>query len=90
MNIQSYPLKRGQFFPDAVSKRFVVWHGTAGRTAHSPSFGRPGKATTSIDTWNRNADRVGAPWLVDRDGSIYQTFDDKGWIYHLGIPGTHG
>jgi hypothetical protein len=90
MNIQPYFLRRGQFFPDPIAKKYVVWHGTAGRTAHTPVSGRPGKATTSIDGWNRNADRVGAPWLVDRDGTIYQTFDDSGWIYHLGLAGTQG
>ena len=90
MNITNYPLKRGQWFADITDKKFVVWHGTAGRTMHTPVSGRPGKATTSIDGWNNNADRVGAPWLVDRDGSIYKTFDDAGWIFHLGIKGTNG
>jgi hypothetical protein len=27
---------------------------------------------------------------VDRDGTIYKTFDDTAWIYHLGIKGTNG
>lgn len=89
MKVHSYPLKRTRFFPDQVVKKYVVWHGTAGRTAHSPVSGRPGKATTSIDGWNRNADRVGAPWLVDRDGTVYNTFDDSGWIYHLGLTNTN-
>jgi hypothetical protein len=90
MNIQPYSLKRGQFFPETTAKKYVVWHGTAGRTTHTPVSGRPAKATTSIEGWNRNADRVGAPWLVDRDGTIYQTFEDSGWIYHLGLAGTKG
>jgi N-acetylmuramoyl-L-alanine amidase len=90
MNIHSYPLQRGQFVPEMSVKRFVVWHGTGGRTAHTPVSGRPAKATTSIDGWNRNADRVGAPWLVDRDGTVYKTFEDCAWIYHLGLPGTRG
>ena len=89
MNIQQYPLKKGQYFSDLTAKKFVVWHGTAGRTMHTPVSGRPGKATTSIDGWNNNADRVGAPWLVDRDGTVYKTFDDAGWIFHLGIKGTN-
>ena len=52
MNVQQYPLKKGQYFPDLTAKKFVVWHGTAGRTMHTPVSGRPGKATTSIDGWN--------------------------------------
>jgi hypothetical protein len=90
MNIKNYPLKRGQWFEEATEKKYVVWHGTAGRTLHTPSSGRPGRATTSIDGWNLDALRVGAPYLVDRDGTIYKTFDDSGWIYHLGIKGTNG
>ena len=90
MNIKQYPLTRGQFFGDLSKKKYVVWHGTGGRTQHTRVSGRPGRATTSIDGWNLNADRVGAPWLVDRDGTIYKTFDDSAWIYHLGIKGTNG
>ena len=101
MNIKSYPLKRGQWFEEATEKKYVVWHGTAGRTLHTPSSGRPGRmhstaagqasgALTSIDGWNLDALRVGAPYLVDRDGTIYKTFEDTAWIYHLGIKGTNG
>lgn len=90
MNVKDYPLGHRQWFPEATRKKYVVWHGTGGRTSHTPSGGRPGKATTSIDGWNRDDQRVGAPWLVDRDGSIYRTFDDRGWIYHLGLKDTNG
>ena len=67
-----------------------MWHGTGGRTRNTPVAGKPGLATTSIDGWNREAQRVGAPYVVDRDGTIFQTFDDSYWIYHLGLKGTHG
>ncbi|HEY0143192.1 MAG TPA: N-acetylmuramoyl-L-alanine amidase [Thermoanaerobaculia bacterium] len=90
MKITDYPLEAGQFFPTRTTKRYVVWHGTAGRTESTPVNGKPGKATTSIDGWNRDALHVGAPWLVDRDGTVYRTFDDRNWIYHLGIKGTNG
>jgi hypothetical protein len=90
MNIKPYSLTRNQWFGEVTTKQYVVWHGTAGRTSHTPVFGRPGKATTSIDGWNLNADRVGAPYVVDRDGTIYKTFEDTGWIYHLGLKGTGG
>ena len=90
MNLKPYPLMQRQWFAEMTTKQYVVWHGTAGRTSHTPAFGRRGKATTSIDGWNLNADRVGAPYLVDRDGTIYKTFDDAGWIYHLGLKGTYG
>jgi len=90
MNIKPYPLKRGQWFADMTVKKYVVWHGTGGRTSHTPVYGRPARATTSIDGWSLNSDRVGAPWLVDRDGTVYKTFEDSAWIYHLGLKGTNG
>lgn len=27
---------------------------------------------------------------MDRNGTIYNTFNDHGWIYHLGLKGTYG
>lgn len=88
MNITDYPLKRGQWYEEKTKKEYVVWHGTLGRTRCTPASGRPGRATSSIDAWNLDANRIGAPYLVDRDGTIYKTFDDTGWIYHLGLIGT--
>src|SRR5437763_8181035 len=76
MNITNYPLKRGQWYEEATKKQFVVWHGSEGRTRNTPASGRPGRATTSIDASNFDALRVGAPYLVDRDGTIFKTFDD--------------
>ena len=90
MNIQPYPLDPGQWYTQPTKKRYVVWHGTAGRTRPTPAGHRPGLATTSIDGWNRDGARVGAPYVVDRDGTIYHTFDDAHWIYHLGLKGTDG
>jgi len=90
LSIKPYPLQRGQYFPEKTAKTHVVWHGTAGRTRDTPASGRPGRATTSIDGWNLNAERVGAPYVVDRDGTIYKTFEDSAWIYHLGLKGTNG
>lgn len=86
MNIKNYPLKPGQWVATQTPKKYIVWHGTTGRTAATPHNGQPGKATTTIDHWNSNPARIGAPWVVDRDGTIYKTFNDKHWIYHLGIP----
>jgi hypothetical protein len=62
-----------------------------GWTAYTPSNGRPGEATSSIDGWNAAKKHIGTPFLVDRDGTIYRTFkDDREWIFHLGLAGTQG
>lgn len=89
MNIKNYPLKPGQWFATPKPKKYVVWHGTTGRTSATPRNGQPGKATSTIDWWNTDPKRIGTPWLVDRDGTIYRTFDDRHWAAHLGITNTN-
>ena len=45
-----------------------------GRTSHTPFNGNPGQATSSIDGWNTDSlGRVGATYLIDRNGDIYRT-----------------
>jgi hypothetical protein len=91
MKIVDYPLSSGQWFAEKQLKRYIIWHGTQGRTAYTPSNGRPGEATSSIDGWNADEKRIGTPFLVDRDGTIYRTFkDEREWIFHLGLANTKG
>lgn len=90
MKIRSYPLNSGQWYQEKTDKKWVVWHGTSGRTRNTPSNGKYGQATSSVDGWNSEELHVGAPWLVDRDGTVLKTFDDSEWIYHLGLKGTNG
>ncbi|HEU4770814.1 MAG TPA: hypothetical protein VFS68_01535, partial [Candidatus Udaeobacter sp.] len=91
MKIVDYPLSSGQWFAEKQLKRYIIWHGTQGRTAYTPSNGRPGEATSSIDGWNADEKRIGTPFLVDRDGTIYRTFEDeREWIFHLGLANTKG
>ena len=89
MQIKNYPLKPGQWVSTSTPKKYVVWHGTTGRTSATPANGQPGKATSTIDGWNQDPKLIGTPWVVDRDSTIFKTFDDREWIYHLGIPHTN-
>jgi hypothetical protein len=41
-----------------------------------------------IEASNLNANRVCAPRLVDRDGTVYQTFNVSAWIFHLRLKGV--
>ena len=91
MKIVDYPLSSGRWFAQKQLKKYIIWHGTQGRTAYTPSNGRPGEATSSIDGWNAAKKHIGTPFLVDRDGTIYRTFkDDREWIFHLGLAGSKG
>lgn len=91
MDIEDYPLNEGQYVKDVSAKTHVVWHGTMGRTVHTPFNGNPGKATSSIDWWNSDDQgRVGTTYLIDRSGTVYRCFEEKYWIFHLGLSGTNG
>ena len=86
-----YPLNAGQFVNSVSNKTHVVWHGTMGRTRLTPYNGNPGQATSSIDGWNSDSlGRVGSTYLVDRAGTVYRCFDERYWIFHLGLSGTNG
>ncbi|WP_395000823.1 N-acetylmuramoyl-L-alanine amidase [Acinetobacter sp.] len=85
MNIINIPLKDKKWIRTQTKKTHIVWHGSYGRTKYSN-----GKATDTIIRWNNLAEKYGAPYLIDRDGTIYKTFDDEEWIYHLNIPTSRG
>jgi N-acetylmuramoyl-L-alanine amidase len=91
INFIDYPLNAGQYVKTETAKTHVVWHGTMGRTKHTPHNGIPGKAASSIDGWNTDdLGRVGATYLIDRNGDTYRCFAEKYWIYHLGLKNTGG
>lgn len=72
-----YNLKKGQYNEvdktKAVKKQIILHH-TAG-----------GSAKSSIDSWAANPDKVGTPFVIDRDGIIYQAFPSWCWAYGLGL-----
>lgn len=85
MNIIYYPLKDKKWIKTITHKTHVVWHGSFGRTNRTN-----GKATSTIDSWNNSDEKYGSPYLIDTDGTIYKTFDDREWIYHLRLPTAKG
>jgi len=69
-------LTNGQYYSQPHPKTCVFLHHTAGTTAQG-----------AWGWWNQTPDRVGTPYLIDRNGDIYECFDPKSWAYHLGIKG---
>lgn len=86
MNIIQYPLKPKQWIATKVKKSHIVWHSTFDRTLYTPIAGKPGRSTAIIDTWNNSVEKYALCYLVDRNGSIYQTYPDDEWSYHTGLP----
>lgn len=85
MKIINKPLQDKKWIPTETKKTHIIWHGSFNRTTHTN-----GAATNTITHWNNLSEKFGAPYLVDRDGTIYKTFSDKEWIYHLNIPTSRG
>jgi N-acetyl-anhydromuramyl-L-alanine amidase AmpD len=74
---QSLRLARGQYFEERHPKDLIVLHFTAGSTARG-----------AFQSWQSTPVEVGAAYILDRDGTIYETFPAECWAYHLGIQGA--
>jgi hypothetical protein len=90
MKLVNFPLAPKKWIATETPKKYVIWHGSFGRTIHTPYGKVDGRAIDTIHSWNSSDEKYGAPYLVDRSGLVYKTFNDKEWIYHLGIPTTKG
>lgn len=88
MNLVQYPKKIS--IKTALPKKYVVWHGSFSRTKYTPYGSKAVKTTAIVDSWEQAKEKQGAPYLIDRDGTIYKIYDDKDWSYHLNLPTTKG
>lgn len=67
-------LPPGQYIPEHHKKDLIVLHFTAGSSARS-----------AFNSWLGDLRRVATAYIVDKDGSIFETFDPQCWAYALGI-----
>lgn len=72
VKISKYPLKN-YFQTNCVKKRIALHH-TCGYSADG-----------AISSWRERTDRVGTPYVVERDGKIYQVFDDAFYAWQFGL-----
>ena len=77
--LKSIPLKDNQYYPTEYPKKYIFLHHTAG-----------GSAASSIAGWAADEKHIATPYVIDRDGSIYECFDPKYWAYSLGVKGQTG
>lgn len=77
MNIKKFPLAENQYYKQAFSKTSIFLHHTAG-----------GSAASSIAYWASNPEHIATPYLIDRDGIIYECYDPNYWAYSLGVKGN--
>lgn len=75
--IKKIPLKENQYYQGINKKTHIFLHHTAG-----------GSAASSIAHWASNPEHIATPYVIDRDGTIYECFSPKFWSYHLGVKGN--
>jgi len=81
MNIINSPLNDKKWISSAVNKTHIVWHGSFNKTKYTN-----GRATSTIDRWNNLAEKYATAYIIDRDGTVFNTFPADEWAYHLNIP----
>lgn len=77
MVTESLPVLPNQYYTGIFPKKFIFLHHTSGASAAS-----------AVSWWNTKPDRVSTPFIIERDGTIFQTFDEKYWAYALGVKGA--
>ncbi len=65
-----------QFYPVVRNKVAIFLHHTAGSSAIS-----------AIKWWDSTPEKVGAPYVIERDGTIYECFNPDLFSFHLGVKG---
>lgn len=75
--VKNIPLASNQYYQGVYPKKYIILHHTAG-----------GSAASSIAYWASTPDHIATPYVIDRDGTIYECFDAKYWGYHLGVKGN--
>jgi hypothetical protein len=63
-----------QYFPVETEKTGICIHHTVG-----------GSARSTFDYWNRNAEKVGVAYIIDRDGTIDEVFPPRAWAFQFGL-----
>jgi len=76
MDIVKKHLTNGQYLTQVYEKFSQFLHHTVGIDAMG-----------AWRWWNSTPDRVGTPYIIDRDGVIVECFDPSMWAYHLGVKG---
>jgi LysM repeat protein len=74
INRTRFALPAKEFIGDVVDKDLIVLHFTAGQSARS-----------AFDTWVANPVRVATAYIVEADGTIFETFHPSHWAFHLGV-----
>lgn len=59
---------------EKTTKSHIILHHTAGRDSYG-----------AIQTWLKRTDKVGAHFIIDRDGTVTQVVPEEYWCWSLGL-----
>ena len=72
--IINHPLPDNQYYKDVYNKRQIVIHHTVSN----------GNAKNVINWWQKQKERIGTAFVIDREGVIHKAFSSAHWAHHLG------
>lgn len=75
MKINKVNFPTSQYIQEVTQKRQIVLHHTVSGEG----------ITGDVNWWMHTPERVATSFIIDRQGTIHQLFDDKFWAYHLGL-----
>ena len=76
INNTKFRLPDNKYFHDVIPKEMIMLHFTAGHNV-----------SAAYQTWMSQNIAIGTPYILDQDGTVYETFDPKLWAYHIGCTG---
>lgn len=75
MNLIRHNFPTTQYIQEKTTKRQIVLH----HTASGPGV------DGDIAWWTKTPERVATHFIIDREGTVHQLFDETFWAYHLGL-----
>lgn len=74
-----YRLNPGQYIQEVTQKKQIVIHHTVSGDS----------AAGDVCWWNSTPERVGAAYIIERNGMVHELFNSDHWAYHLGLTQKH-
>jgi N-acetyl-anhydromuramyl-L-alanine amidase AmpD len=72
---KKHALPAACYFAESQKKDLIVLCATGSASAEP-----------AISAWKRKANLRATPYVIERDGTVFETFDPRGWAFHLNMP----
>ena len=79
MEIKKIPFSEKNYVKERSKKTQIVLHHTVSGD----------NVSGVVAWWNSQSDKIATHYIIDRQGVVYQLFEDDFWAYHLGLGNDH-